>query len=100
MEKQNPGAAAVLSFVFNGLGQIYNGQIKKGLTIMFFSSIAMLVTLIGGILLAYYILSGFLYAYQLIFGSILFLLGIAAIALIGIYNIYDAYNTAQSNLHK
>jgi len=33
MEK-NPGLAAVLSFFFAGLGQIYNGQIGKGLGIM------------------------------------------------------------------
>lgn len=27
---KNPGLAAVLSFFFMGLGQIYNGQIAKG----------------------------------------------------------------------
>ncbi len=27
---KNPGLAAVLSFFFTGLGQIYNGQIGKG----------------------------------------------------------------------
>lgn len=29
--EKNPGVAAVLSFLFSGLGQIYNGQIGKGL---------------------------------------------------------------------
>ena len=28
--KKNPGLAAVLSFFITGLGQIYNGQIGKG----------------------------------------------------------------------
>ena len=28
---KNPGVAAVLSFFITGLGQIYNGQIVKGL---------------------------------------------------------------------
>jgi len=28
---KNPGVAAVLSFFFSGLGQIYNGQILKGI---------------------------------------------------------------------
>ncbi len=28
--QKNPGLAAVLSFFFTGLGQIYNGQIGKG----------------------------------------------------------------------
>jgi len=31
---KNPGLAAVLSFFFSGLGQIYNGQILKGLLFM------------------------------------------------------------------
>ena len=29
----NPGMTAVLSFFFSGLGQIYNGEIRKGLKI-------------------------------------------------------------------
>ncbi len=32
---KNPGIAAVLSFFICGLGQIYNGQISKGLIMMF-----------------------------------------------------------------
>lgn len=28
---KNPGIAAVLSFLITGLGQIYNGQIGKGI---------------------------------------------------------------------
>ena len=28
---KNPGLAAVLSFFYMGLGQIYNGQISKGI---------------------------------------------------------------------
>ena len=28
---KNPGLAAVLSFFYMGLGQIYNGQIAKGI---------------------------------------------------------------------
>ncbi len=31
MPSKNPGIAAVLSFFVTGLGQIYNGQILKGL---------------------------------------------------------------------
>ena len=31
---KNPGTAAVLSFFFAGLGQIYNGQIGKGLLLL------------------------------------------------------------------
>ncbi len=100
MEKQNPGVAAVLSFVFNGLGQIYNGQIAKGLVIMLISLIAMTVMLIGAVFLGHFILSGFLYRIEFLAGAIMMLIGVSVIILLGIYNIYDAYYTAQKNLDK
>lgn len=34
---KNPALAAVLSFIIPGLGQVYNGQIVKGLLTLFFS---------------------------------------------------------------
>jgi len=34
--KRNPGLAIVLSFFFCGLGQLYNGQILKGILYLFF----------------------------------------------------------------
>jgi competence protein ComGC len=33
-EKRNAGVAAILSFIIGGLGQIYNGQIGKGILIL------------------------------------------------------------------
>jgi TM2 domain-containing membrane protein YozV len=46
---KNPGVAAVLSFFVCGLGQIYNGQIGKGLIMMvcYFISWALMFILIG-----------------------------------------------------
>lgn len=38
--KKNSGAAAVLSFFVPGLGQIYNGQLGKGITIVIASVIS------------------------------------------------------------
>jgi TM2 domain-containing membrane protein YozV len=43
-DKKSAGAAAVLSFLYTGLGQIYNGQIVKGFMLM------LLPPLIGGII--------------------------------------------------
>lgn len=100
MEKQNPGMAAVLSFVFNGLGQIYNGQIAKGLVIMLVSSIAMMVMLIGAVFLGHFIITGFLYRVEFLAGAIMMFIGVSVIIVLGIYNIYDAYYTAQKNLDK
>lgn len=47
--QKNPGVAAVLSFFWAGLGQIYNGEIGKGvlLLIVYFFSCLMMWILIG-----------------------------------------------------
>ena len=46
---KNPGLAAVLSFFFTGLGQIYNGQIGKGVMCIVIQgiNIALVFILIG-----------------------------------------------------
>jgi len=68
-QQKNPGIAAVLSFLFVGLGQIYNGQIGKGLA--FF---------VLGIVLAM---------------SMFIIIGLILYPIFWIYTIYDAYNTAK-----
>jgi TM2 domain-containing membrane protein YozV len=69
MDRKNPGLAAVLSFIFTGLGQIYNGQIGKGIGF-----------LVLGIIFAL---------------TIFFLIGLILYPVFWIYNIYDAYRTAK-----
>jgi len=99
----NPGIAAVLSFIFNGLGQLYNGQIKKGLWLMFLSSLSMLVLIVGAILIGHWLLSCFklgiclINIKELILGVVLFFLGLIFICIIGIYSIFDAYKTAKKS---
>lgn len=66
---KNPGVSAVLSFFFTGLGQIYNGQLAKGLT---FIAIAVLNVLLA------FVLIGFLT------GPVFW-----------IYGMYDAYRNAE-----
>lgn len=68
--QKNPGLAAVLSFLVCGLGQIYNGQIGKGI----------------GLLVAA-IISGML---------CLVIIGFILLPIIYIYSIYDAYKTAEA----
>ena len=67
---KSAGLAAVLSFFYPGLGQIYNGQILKGVALFVIASIcaALMFVLIGFVL------------YPLVW-----LLGM-----------YDAYSTAES----
>ena len=90
-ERRNPGQAAVLSFVFSGLGEIYNGQILKGLLIMFFTIISTLVLLVGSLFIALWILGKVAYFGALILGVILFLIGLFFICIFGIYSIFDSY---------
>ena len=90
----NPGLAAVFSFVFNGLGQLYNGQILKGLIIIFISVVNMLVLIIGSILIGFWLLGKMVSGKVLLLGLVLFLAGIISICILGIYSILDAYRTA------
>jgi TM2 domain-containing membrane protein YozV len=66
--EKNPVLAAILSFLIAGLGQIYNGEIRKGI-----------------ILIIAYVIS-------IVLCSIL--IGIPLVVILWIYGIYDAYTTA------
>ncbi len=68
-ERKNEGIAAVLSFIFVGLGQIYNGQIGKGII---------------------FVIIGAIFVFTMIF-----FIGFILYPIFWIYNIYDAYNTAK-----
>jgi len=67
---KNSGAAAVMSFLVPGLGQIYNGDIGKGLM--------MIIGMVVSIVLFF------------------FLIGFVTYFLIWLWSIYDAYNRAES----
>jgi TM2 domain-containing membrane protein YozV len=90
----DPGVAAVLSFFFNGLGQIYNGQITKGLTIMSFSLGGMIIVFAGMSLTGYWLLGRVVMPGQIFWGLSLVFSGLLVIGAFGIYSIFDAYNTA------
>jgi len=93
-KKNHPGTAAVLSFLFSGLGQLYNGQIIKGLVIIFFAAISLLFIVLGAVLI-YVWLSQQAFLQLLWAGIALFIFGIMVICIIGIYSIVDAYNQAR-----
>jgi TM2 domain-containing membrane protein YozV len=92
--KRDPGLAAVFSFVFNGLGQLYNGEIAKGLVIIFLSAVSMLILIIGSILIGFWLTGKVLFAKELILGLVLFFTGLVLICILGIYSILDAHKTA------
>jgi TM2 domain-containing membrane protein YozV len=66
---KNPGVAAVLSFLIPGLGQIYNGQILKGLVVVVIQAINVAFT---------HVLIGFVF-YPIVL----------------VYAVIDAYGTAE-----
>jgi TM2 domain-containing membrane protein YozV/RNA polymerase subunit RPABC4/transcription elongation factor Spt4 len=67
-QQKNPGIAAVLSALWVGFGQIYNGEIAKGIVLMglYFISVLLIFVFIG----------------------------IVTTPILWIFGIYDAYNTA------
>ena len=66
---KNPGLAAVLSFFYMGLGQIYNGQIAKGVA--------------------------FLVAYSISWILMIVLIGFLTTPILWIYGMIDAYRSAE-----
>ncbi|MBM7837374.1 TM2 domain-containing membrane protein YozV [Alkalihalobacillus xiaoxiensis] len=66
---KNSGVAAVLSFFISGLGQIYNGQIAKGIV--------------------------FIIAYAISYLLMFVLIGFITTPIIWIWGMVDAYKTAE-----
>lgn len=66
---KNPGIAAVASFFFTGLGQIYNGQIGKGI--------------------------GFIILQIINIGLTFVVIGLITFPIVWVYGMYDAYKTAE-----
>jgi len=69
-ERKSSGIAVLLSFFLPGLGQIYNGQIGKGVLFIFLAFIFL--------------------------GLSILLIGIPFYLGLWIYSMYDAYKTAES----
>ncbi len=67
--EKDPGLAAVLSFFVTGLGQIYNGEIGKGIALMLVQA----------------------FNFVLIF----FLIGLFTFPVVWLFGIYDAYQSAE-----
>uniref|UniRef100_UPI002FCB7765 hypothetical protein n=1 Tax=Methanoculleus sp. TaxID=90427 RepID=UPI002FCB7765 len=48
-KKKNPAVAAGLSFLFNGLGQAYNGQFARGVLVLFGSLFGLFLLIVPGV---------------------------------------------------
>lgn len=69
-EQKSPFLALILSFLFPGLGQFYNGHSKKGIILVVGAIVSVIL-------------------YVILIGAILYLL-------IWIYGLYDAYKSAEA----
>lgn len=67
--EKDPGVAAVLSFFYSGLGQIYNGQVGKGIVLMIAQGVNVLLMFV--------------------------LIGLVTFPLVWVFGIYDAYQQAE-----
>ncbi len=90
MDKNKAGIAAVLSFIFSGLGQLYNGQIIKGLVIIFFTAVSLLLIILGAAFIYIWLTQKVILELVWI-GTALFIVGIILVCIIGVYSIFDAY---------
>ena len=70
---KQPGIAAVLSFFWTGVGQIYNGQILKGIFLIILQGINGLLMFVG--------------------------IGFITYPIVWIWGMYDAYKTAERMNH-
>ena len=92
--RHRAGIAAVLSFLFNGLGQLYVGKITQGLIIMSISAVSMILIIFGAVFIGHWILFRLFSVGGLILGLVLFVAGIIIACIVGIYSITDAYKEA------
>ena len=92
--KCHPGLAAVFSFIFTGLGQIYNGQIVKGLVIILLSAVCTMFFIIGSVVIGFFFMGKLSFTYILVIGIGLFISSLFLICLLSIYSIFDAYKIA------
>ena len=79
IKKKNPIIAMIASFIFPGLGQIYNGETRKGIGYIIMGAIfiSMFIFLMRGHIIAPILVSG------------------VSIIILWISNMNDAYNTAK-----
>lgn len=69
-QERNSGIAAVLSFVIIGAGQVYNGEVGKGILFFLLAFVFLLLTFV--------------------------LIGLPFLLVLWVYAIYDAYRTAEN----
>lgn len=92
--QSHPGVAAVLSFIFSGVGQIYNGEIRKGLVHIAVTTTGLVLVLVGALAFGVCLYAKCL-SLKIAVASVAFMfIGGVIICVIGVHSIYDAYKNA------
>ncbi len=92
--ENHPGVAAVLSFLFSGVGQIYNGQIAKGLFLVAWTVVGLVLVLLGALGLGAMLYQNIFLLKAVFLSGAMMAAGGAIVCATGIYSIVDAYKGA------
>jgi TM2 domain-containing membrane protein YozV len=95
--------APLLSFLINGLGQIYNRQIKKGIVFIIISLIFMVGFVAGMVLIFKIIVLSFnntLNFREIMQGVVLLTVSGFILSVNGLWSIIDAYKIAKKNANQ
>ena len=93
-QKHRAGLAAVLSFLFNGLGQLYIGKIAQGFVIMGLSTLSMVLIVVGAVFTCHWLITQLYPVSEIIIGAALLAAGIVMAGIVGAYSILHAYRDA------
>lgn len=92
--ENHPGVAAVLSFLFSGVGQIYNGQIAKGLFLVAWTVVGLVLVLLGALAFGAMLYQNVFLSKIVLLSAAFMAVGGAIVCATGIYSIVDAYKGA------
>jgi TM2 domain-containing membrane protein YozV len=95
--------APFLSFLINGLGQIYNGQVKKGIVFIIISLVFIVSLLAGIVLLFKSIVLSFRSTFdfrEIMYGVVLLAVSGLILCVNGLWSIIDAYKIAKINANQ
>jgi TM2 domain-containing membrane protein YozV len=95
--------APFLSFLINGLGQIYNGQVKKGIIFIIISLVFIVILLAGIVLLFKSIILSFHNTFnfrEIMHGVVLLAVSGLILCVNGLWSIIDAYQVAKRDANQ
>ena len=94
--RSSPSVPLLFSFVFPGLGQLYNGQILKGLFIIFLSCLSILIVTVASCMILLRIIGFFISAAFFNYSLGILIFGLVLMCAVAVYSFVDSYRVAKS----